>query len=288
VIKILSTVLALAVAIAITFDLIHNWDNLSLVDKILGVLAVVVEFLTVALEVVSLGVDIGLWALSATLSAALPVIGTVLAVIGVVLMLLGLLFGLFGNDAPKDPVQAYIEDTGRSLIAGFGDAPDTQLTYSVSPLSATAGSVTSFTIEGANNSSSDITLSGITISLLSGDSDSCLFSDKEDKIVLVDDNDPDKTKPRHVFVTPSSNVGGSLPFRSRLEADTRTYYQYDLQVGGPKKEREGMLQALVLKPAERFKAVWTSTVRSGQTSRVDVVERVKSDMFHAQLSITRG
>jgi hypothetical protein len=287
VIKILSTVLGLGVAIAMTFDLIHNWDNMTLMDKILGVLAVVVEFLTVALEIVSVGVEIGLWTVGATLTAAIPVIGQVLAVIGVVIMLIGFLFGLFNNDPPPDPVKTYIEGTGRSLISGFSDAPEPQLSYNVFPPSASPGNVTTFTIEGTNNSSSYVTITSITVSVLSGDSDSCLFSDLKDQIVLVDDKDPNKTSALHVYVTPSSNVGGSLPFPSRLESDVHTYYQYDLKVGGTKKESEGMLQALVLKPAERFQAVWTSTVRSGKTSRVDVVERVKTDMFHAQLSITR-
>ncbi|KAH9872936.1 hypothetical protein J1614_005331 [Plenodomus biglobosus] len=287
-IKILSVVLGLGVAIAMTFDLIHNWDNMTLMDKILGVLAVVVEFLSVALEILSVGIQIGLWTVGATLSAAIPVIGVVLAVIGVVIMLIGLLFGVFNKpDPPPDPVETYIEGTGRSLISGFSDAPDSQLSYSVSPTSGSPGKVTSFIIDGVNNSSSDVTITSITISMLSGDSDACLFSDVEDKIVLVSDNDPDKTSNRHVYVTPSSNVGGSLPFRTRLESDIRTYYQYDLQVGGTKKESEGLLQALVLKPAERFKAVWTSTVRSGKTCQLDVVERVKTDMFHAELLITR-
>ncbi|USP82253.1 hypothetical protein yc1106_09527 [Curvularia clavata] len=222
----------------------------------------------------------------ATLSAALPVIGAVLAVIGVVIMLVGFLSGLLSNDPPSDPVKTYIESTGRSLISSFSNAPDSQLTYIVSPSSAIPGNVISFIIEGANNSSSDVTITSITISMLSGDSDSCLFSEIED-YALAGDNDPGKANSRHVYVTLSSNVGGSLPFRTRLESDVRTYYQYNLQVGGTKNESEGMLHALVLKPAERFKAVWISTVRSGKTGRVDVVERVKTDMFHAQLSITR-
>ncbi|RAL06089.1 uncharacterized protein BO80DRAFT_469966, partial [Aspergillus ibericus CBS 121593] len=285
VLKILSAALGLGIAIAMTFSLVHDWDNLSTFDKVMGVLAVVVQFLTVALDIADVGISTGLWTVSATLAAAIPVAGWVLIILGVLLTVISFLVHLFGGGAPPDPVEKYIDHTGKPLIDGFTEAPDPRLDYSVSPSRLTPGRTTQLTVIGTNNTSQDVSLAGVSVSLYSGDDDSCVFSDTEN-FVLVDEDDPDSSQPDHVYISPSSVAIGSLPFRTTLQADSRVYYQYDLQVGGPRQEKQRMLQQLVLKPAARFSAVWTATVSTqGSDVKVDVVEKTSDDMSHALLSV---
>ena len=91
----------------------------------------------------------------------------------------------------------------------------------------------------------------------------------------------------HIYVTPNQYVNGNLPLRTALEDISSTYYQYDLQVGGLKKEKESALQPLIVGAFERFRAVFTATVNSKGYSRIDVVEKKGNDRSHAQLMLTR-
>ncbi|KAI0480015.1 hypothetical protein F4859DRAFT_530101 [Xylaria cf. heliscus] len=285
--KVLTTALGLGIAIAMTFSLVHDWDSLSLPDKIINTLALVVQVLTVALDVIDLGSELGFWAVGATLSAALPVVGVVLVVVGVILAIVSLLIHLFSHeDPPEDPVQTYIDNTGKPLIAGLDDAPDTQLAYSVSPSEPSSGDVVSISIEAQNNTGEEVALASVTITVLSGGTESCLFSDKT-KLELVDDDDPNNTDAGHIFVTPNQYVDGYLPLRTALEETSSTYYQYDLQVGGPKKENVCVLQPLILGAFERFSAVFTATVNSKGYSKIDVVEKKGTDRSHARFMLTR-
>ena len=267
--KVFTTALGLGIAIAMTFSLVHDWDSLSLPDKIINTLSLVVQVLTVAL------------------SAALPVVGVVLVVVGVILAIVSLLIHLFVHeDPPPDPVETYIDNTGKPVIDQFGDAPDPQLAYSVSPLKPSSGDVVSITIEGQNKTGTEVSLASLTITVLSGGAGSCLFSDKT-KIELVGDDDPSKTNAGHMFVTPNEKVGANLPMRTALEEISSTYYQYDLQVGGPKKEKESALQPLILGALQRFSAVVTATVNSKGESKIDVVEKKGNDRSQAQFMLTR-
>ncbi|KAI0886716.1 uncharacterized protein GGS22DRAFT_116844 [Annulohypoxylon maeteangense] len=285
--KVFSAALGIGISIAMTFSLVHDWDSLSLPDKIINTLSVVVQVLSVTLELVDLGAEIGFWAVSATLSAALPVVGVVLVVVGVILTLVSLLIHLFGNsDPPDDPVQTYIKKTGKPVIDQFDDARDPQLKYSVSPTQPSAGNVVSITVSAANNTSSEVTLTGLELTILGGKIDSCLFTDNEN-LELVNDNDANKTDAGHVYVTPSQYVNGKLPVRTALESTNSTYYQYNLQVGGPKKGKESLLQRLVLGAYQSFSAVLTATVNSKGSSKIDVVEKFGSDRSHVALSLTR-
>lgn len=226
--KVFTVALGLGIAIAMTFSLVHDWDSLSLPDKIINTLSLVIQVLTVALDVIDLGAELGFWAVGATLSAALPVIGVVLVVVGVILAIVSLLIHLFSHeDPPEDPVQTYIDNTGKPVIAQFGDAPDPQLVYSVSPTEPSSGDVVSITVEAQKNTGIEVTLASLTITVLSGGAESCLFSDKT-KIELVEDDDPSKADAGHIYVTPNQYVNGNLPLRTALEDISSTYYQYDL------------------------------------------------------------
>lgn len=282
--NVLSIALGLAIAIVMTFSLVHDWDNMSTADKVINVLSLVVQVLSVTLEITDLGIEAGLWAVSATMAAALPVIGAVLAVLGIILALVSLLVSLFGG-GEKDPIEDYIDGTGGQVIDSFDNAPAPRLDYSVSPADLPSGNVSSVTITGTNQGSEDVSLAGVTISILSGDDKSCLFSDTE-KIVLVEDQTTAKDR---VYVAPKGEAAGDLPFRTALDADGKYYYRYALGVGGPKKENESLLQQLVIKPAARFSATWSATANMtgrGQTAKVDVVEKTRSDMAHALLKVS--
>ncbi|PWY96530.1 hypothetical protein BO94DRAFT_570823 [Aspergillus sclerotioniger CBS 115572] len=286
VLKILSAALGLGIAVAMTFNLVHDWDNLSTFDKVMGVLSVVVQFLTVALDIADVGISTGLWAVSATLAAAIPVAGWVLIILGVLLTVISFLVHLFGGGAPPDPVEKYIDNTGKPLLAGFTEAADPLLNYSLTPSRLTPGRTTQLTVIGTNNTDKAVSLAGVSVSLYTGDDDSCVFSDTKN-FVLVDEDDPNSSQPDHVYVSPQDVAAGSLPFRTTLQADSRTYYRYELQVGGSRQETRSMLQQLVLKPAARFSAVWTGTVSTqGSDVKVDVVEKTSGDMSHALLSVS--
>ena len=237
---------------------------------------------TYGLGMHNLGAELGL-----TLSAALPVIGVVLVVVEVILAIVSLLIHLFSHeDPPEDPVQTYIDNTGKPVIAQFGDAPDPQLVYSVSPTEPSSGDVVSITVEAQNNTGNEVTLASLTITVLSGGTEPCLFSDKT-KIELVGDDDPSKADAGHIYVMPNQYVNGNLPLRTALEDISPTYHQYDLQVGGLKKEKESALHPLILGAFERFRAVFTATVNSKGHSKIDVVEKKGNDRSHAQLMLTR-
>lgn len=282
--NVLSIALGLAIAILMTFSLVHDWDSMSTIDKVFNVLSLVVQVLSVALEITDLGIDAGFWAVSATMAAALPVIGAVLAILGIILALVSLLVSLFGG-GESDPIKDYIDGTGSRVIDSFDNAPDPRLNYSVSPARLPSGNVSSVTITGTNTGSDEVSLAGVTISILSGDDESCLFSDTE-KIVLVEDPTTEKDR---VYVSPKDDAAGDLPFRTVLDADGRNYYSYALGVGGRKKENESLLEQLVLKPKSLFSATWSATANikgRGKTAKVDVVEKTRSDMAHALLRVS--
>ena len=282
--NVLSIALGLAIAVLMTFSLVYDWDSMSTIDKVFNVLSLVVQVLSVALEITDLGIEAGFWAVSATMAAALPVIGAVLAILGIILAIVSLLVSLFGG-GDSDPIEDYIDGTGGQVIDSFDDAPDPRLDYTVSPDRLSSGSVSSVTITGTNRGTEDVSLAGVTISILRGDDESCLFSDT-DKIVLVEDPTTEKDR---VYVSPNDNAAGDLPFRTAFDVDERYYYRYDLGVGGKKKENESLLQQLVVKPKALFSATWSATANingRGKTAKVDVVEKTRSDMAHALLRVS--
>jgi hypothetical protein len=288
----LNVALGIGVAVAMTFTLAREWDQLTTAGKIINTLAVITQVLTVLLDIVELGAAVGAWVVTGTLSMALPIIGAVLAVIGVVLMILGFFVNLYKTDPPPDPVEEYIDDIGKPLIGQFNDAPEPQLTYTISHENVTPGQLTSIEIVAENKTSEDVSLTNTRISLLSGNDDTCLFA-ADDKIALVEDTDPNKDTENHTYVTPSKVTDANLPRPSKL-GTTSVYYQYDLRLAGPEKDGENALQALVLKPAEKIRSVWKARInRKGEdddhtSSRVDIVELFKNDKSHVQFTLVRG
>ncbi|KAB8291299.1 hypothetical protein EYC80_009985 [Monilinia laxa] len=294
--RMLNAILGIGLVIAMSFSLATDWNSLSDTGKVLGVLNIIVQGLTVLLDVIDVGVEMGLWAVTGTLSVALPILGAVLAVIGVILMVVQLFINLFvKTQEPPDPISDFIDDVAHSLISTFDDSPKSQLNYSVSTSDAHAGEVSTITITGKNESSSDVTISYTAITLYSGDDDVCLFrngADDTDSIVLALDNDPNKNANGHTFVTPSSITTAQLPTPSRL-GNTSAYYEYDLRAAGPPKETSKSLSYLILKAGESFQSIWTAKInnkgdtKERSTSWIEVIEAGLKDTCQSQFVLQR-
>ncbi|KAI1298340.1 hypothetical protein F5Y03DRAFT_409408, partial [Xylaria venustula] len=289
ILKGLNIALGIGVAAAMTFTLVREWGNLTTAGKIINTLMVITQVLTVILDIASF---VGEFVATAAFSVVLPIIGAVLAVVGIILMFVGLFVNLYKSDPPEDPVETYINDTGKPLLALFNDAPDPQLDYTISHTYVTPGEVTSIEITGQNNSGKEVSLTNTRISLLSGGDDTCLFA-ADDKIILVSDSDQGKDTENHTYVAPDETTDANLQPPSKL-GTTSTYYQYDLRLAGPKKAGEDALQALVLKPAEKIRSVWKARINKkgpdsdNTSSKVSVVEFFQNDKSHVEFTLVRG
>ncbi|KAG4032306.1 hypothetical protein MFRU_007g02140 [Monilinia fructicola] len=294
--RMLNAILGIGLVVAMSFSLATDWSSLSDPGKVLGVLNIIVQGLTVLLDVIDAGVEMGLWAVTGTLSVALPILGAVLAVIGVILMVVQLFINLFVKaQEPPDPISDFIDDVAHSLISTFDIAPRSQLNYSVSTSSVNAGKVSTITITGKNESSSDVTISYTAITLYSGDDDVCLFrngADGTDSIALALDNDPNKNDNGHTFVTPRSITTAQLPIPSRL-GNTSAYYEYDLRAAGPPKDTSKSLGYLILKAGESFQSIWTAKInnkgdtKERSTSWIEIIEAGLKDSCQSQFVLQR-
>ncbi|KAI1762240.1 hypothetical protein GGR53DRAFT_532802 [Hypoxylon sp. FL1150] len=291
--KVFNVILGIGLVVAMSFSLAGEWDSMNDVGKVLGVLNIVVQGLTVLLDIVDLGVEVGLFVVTGTMSVALPILGAVLAVVGIILMLVQFFIGLFvAKQDPPDPIQDFINDVGLNLINTFDNAPEPQLSYSLSQNTVTGDNVAALHIEGVNKSSKEVTLSHTTITLYSGNDDVCLFANRSNTIKLVPESDGNRDQPSYTYVTPSSLSAGQLPTPARL-GTTSEYYEYDLQVAGPQNDALTSLKNLVLKPNEKFQSVWTAVVNSRRddseksTSWIEVVEAGLVDKCQMQFMLRR-
>ncbi|KAI1435344.1 hypothetical protein GGR50DRAFT_687065 [Xylaria sp. CBS 124048] len=293
ILKVLNVILGIGLVMAMSFSLAHDWSSMNDTGKALGVLNIVVQGLTVLLDIIDLGEAVGLYAVTGTMSVALPILGAVLAVIGIVLMVVQFFISLFvARQEPPDPIQDFVDDVGHALIKNFDEAPDPQLQYSISQTQVQGGDTPVFQIEGVNNSSEDVTLSHVTITLYSGDDDVCLFAETTDVIQLVKESDQNHDSVGYTYVTPSSVAAAQLPYPAKL-GNTSNYYEYDLQVAGPPMEAATGLQALVLKQSDKFQSVWTAVINmpgddaEKSTSWVEVVEVGLNDKTQQQFMLKR-
>ncbi|EKV12208.1 Eukaryotic aspartyl protease family protein [Penicillium digitatum] len=291
--RILNIILGIGLVVAMSFSLANDWNSMSDTGKVLGVLNAIVQGLTVLLDIIDFAAEAGVIAVTGTMSVALPILGAVLAVIGIVLMLVQLFINLFvARQPPPDPIQEFIDKVGHALIKTFDQAPEPKLTYSISSTSVSADSVNTLTIEGVNETKSDVTLSRTTITLYSGDDDVCLFRNGADYIQLVPDDDPNRETSGHTYVAPQKITAGQLPTPAKL-GTTSNYYQYNLQAAGPPKENSTNLTSLILKHGEKLKSVWTAVAnkigddKEKSTSWIEVIEAGLKDKTQHQFKITR-
>lgn len=230
-------------------------------------------------------VDTGLIVASGTLTAALPVIGAVLAVVGIILMIVGLFIGSVQAKPPPDPIQDFIDDTGRSLLSDWDKEPDPTLNYEISQSTVTSGSTVSLTITGKNNTAEDVNLTNAQISLMTGSDEVCLFTDES--MALVEETDPDKDKEGHIYVVPDERVDGNI-LTDTLGTGGDTYKALYLTVAGDKKDKENALHWLILKPGQDFKAVWTGIVNKAGNSYIELKEKSLGDKITVQFPLVRS
>ncbi|KAF7596915.1 hypothetical protein BBP40_011960 [Aspergillus hancockii] len=276
--------LGLGAAIAMAFSLINDWGSMSTVDKVINTLALVVTTLTVVLDLVDFGATVGLFAVT-----TIPVLGQVLAAIGIILAIISFFIHLFSppQPPPPDPIATFIDKKGKPLISSFDDCQDPQLSYDINTESVSPGLTASIAVTAYNSTGNDISMTNITVKILTGDNGNCLFSDA-DELILVPDNDPNKDRPGHVYITPASNGDGTLPRSDRIGTD-HYYHQQNLKVAGSKEANDNALGKFILKAGQSIKAVWTATVyREKGSSLINVVENWGKDKSHWEVRVHRG
>lgn len=271
----LDAIIGVGLVIAMSFSLAHDWNSMSDLGKVLGLLNTVVQALVVLLDIIDAGVAVGLWAVTGTMSVALPLLGAVLTVIGVVIMPVQLFINLFAkNQELPDPIGEFIRDRAHGLISGFDNAPTPQLRYSTPKLELAAGQVASIKITGTNESSTDGTVSHTDITIYSGDDEVSIFrsnaNDQKGNIKLASDVDPPRVEDGHIYVTPKENAVARLLELSRL-GNTSKYFEYNLKTAGLTKTKSQALGNLVLKLGAKFESVWTGMInKKGEASETSV------------------
>ncbi|OJI87346.1 hypothetical protein ASPTUDRAFT_116731 [Aspergillus tubingensis CBS 134.48] len=282
-IKILNAFLGIGLVIAMTFSLVQDWDKLTTGGKIINTIALLSQTLTVVLDIVEVGSSIGLYTVTGVFATALPILGAVLAVLGVVMMLINLFANLFGGSPPPDPVQVFIDHVAKGLVGGFENAPPPKLDYTIPSVTYESGKVTGITIKGENTTADEISIPNARIIVTSGSDDVCLFSTNE--FELVEDTDTDKDSDGHLYVTPNRKAEGTLS--SSVLGDETEYHEYDLVVGGNKKDTENSLHKLILQAKESFTAVWTGKINKSGRSTVEIIEKSDLDKCHVQYTVLR-
>ncbi|RAK93737.1 hypothetical protein BO79DRAFT_284299 [Aspergillus costaricaensis CBS 115574] len=282
-VKILNAFLGIGLVIAMTFSLVQDWDKLTTGGKIINMIALLSQTLTVVLDIVEVGSSIGLYTVTGVFATALPILGAVLAVLGVVMMLINLFVNLFGGSPPPDPVQEFIDHVAKDLVGGFEKAPPPKLDYTIPSVTYESGKVTGITIKGENTTADEISIPNARIIVTSGSDDVCLFSTNE--FELVEDTDTDKDSDGHLYVTPNRKAEGTLS--SSVLGDETEYHEYDLVVGGNKKDTENSLHKLILQAKESFTAVWTGKINKSGRSTVEIIEKSDLDKCHVQYTVLR-
>lgn len=263
--------------------MVQDWDKLTTGGKIINTIALLSQTLTVVLDIVEVGSSIGLYTVTGVFATALPILGAVLAVLGIVMMLINLFVNLFGGSPPPDPVQEFIDHVAKGLVGGFEKAPPPKLDYTIPSVTYESGKVTGITIKGENTTGDEISIPNARIIVTSGSDDVCLFSTNE--FELVEDTDSDKDSDGHLYVTPNSKAEGTLS--SSVLGDETEYHEYDLVVGGNKKDTENSLHKLILQAKESFTAVWTGKINKSGRSLVEIIEKSDLDKCHVQYTVLR-
>ncbi|GKZ49349.1 hypothetical protein AbraIFM66951_001754 [Aspergillus brasiliensis] len=282
-VKILNAFLGIGLVVAMTFSLVQDWDKLTTGGKIINTIALLSQTLTVILDIVEVGSSIGLYTVTGVFATVLPVLGAVLAVLGVVMMLINLFINLFGGSPPPDPVQEFIDHVAKGLVGGFENAPPPKLKYTIPSVIYQSGKVTGITIKGENTTSDEISIPNARIIVTSGSDDVCLFSTND--FELVEDTDTNKDSEGHLYVTPDSKAEGTLS--SSVLGEETEYHEFDLVVGGNKKDTENSLHKLILQAKESFTAVWTGKINKSGRSVLEVIEKSDLDKCHVQYTLTR-
>ncbi|TFK57800.1 hypothetical protein BDN72DRAFT_866479, partial [Pluteus cervinus] len=187
------------------------------------------------------------------------------------------------KDLPKTPVETFIDNTARPLIAGLTAPPPLSLTYTV-PANLPAGSTAGFSITAKNNTAAAVTLTRSTLTLEVGNDDNALFSGPTTSWTV--DSAFNTTKPLNIAGT----VGASPPTISAAqitENDVNTgLNSYDVAVVGP--AINGTSAPLVVEVGASVSISWLGTISQAGSTTMQIVETlVNGDKCRLLLVINR-
>ncbi|KPM46112.1 hypothetical protein AK830_g409 [Neonectria ditissima] len=274
-----SIVVGLAIGFAMTFSLVQEWDRLTNAGKVINTLSVIVQILSVVVEVADLLLTTGLVA-CATLSVALPVIGAVLAVLGIVLMIVSLFIDMYKTEPQPNPVGDFVRDVARSMIKPWNDPPPSKLTYSLNTTAVGASSTATVTITG-KNTGQDVSLAYTQMSVWTGQSDECLFSEEAFHLP----NDAEK-KGGTTTLAPSDLAKPTLKPTLLGEKPNR-YWAYNVWASGAKSAGNKM-GSLTVPSGKEFQCSFLGKVNRAGKSIIEIVETtIEGGKAHTVLDIKR-
>ncbi|KAK2605937.1 hypothetical protein QQS21_003663 [Conoideocrella luteorostrata] len=275
----LNIVLGFAVAAAMTYSLIEEWDKLTDVGKVINTLSVIVQILAVVVDVLDLAVATGL-IVSATLSVAIPIIGAVLALVGIGLMIVSLFVDMYATEPATSPVDDFISNVVGTLTADWADPPDPKLSYYYSKKggSSEAGTVT---VSGENKTSETVAVLYSQMSVYVGHTDTCLFSD--DSFHLS--TDKEAKDGGAVSIAPENLIRPTLVSSLMQEKEPNKYWVYNLSLKGKSDEKTNPMGSIILEKGKKLSAAWAGKLKS--KSKIDIIEVfTNGDKAHKVLEVT--
>lgn len=275
-----SIVVGLAISAAMTYSLVQEWGKLTDAGKVINTLSVIVQILSVIVEVADLALASGLIA-CATLSVAIPVIGAVLAVMGIILMIVSVFVDMYKTEPQPDPVGDFVRNIARPVIKPWNDPPPSKLTYQLSAIEVSASSVATVTITG-KNTGKDMSLAYAQMSVWTGQSDECLFS--EEAFYLP--NSPDKKNGGTATLVPSDLAKPTLKPTLLGEKPNR-YWIYNMWASGAQRE-DNKMGSLTVPSGKEFQCSFLGKVNKTGKSIIDIVETtIDGGKAHTALNIRR-
>ena len=270
-IRSLNIILGFAVAAAMTYSLVTEWDKLTDVGKVINTLAVIVDVLDL---VVASGLIV-----SATLSVAIPILGAVLALVGIGLMIAMAFVDMYATVPPPDPVGKFIDQVVGPLTRNWQKSPEPQLSYAYSKRggSKEAGTVT---ISGENKTSETVAVLYSQMSVYAGQGDKCLFSDESFHL----STDKEAKGGGTVSIAPVDLIRPTLAPTLMQEQKPGKYWVHNLSLKGKPDEKTNPMGSIFLKKGKKFSAAWTGKLKS--KSKVDIIEVfTNGDKAHKVLEI---
>ncbi|KAJ3529746.1 hypothetical protein NM208_g9620 [Fusarium decemcellulare] len=261
-IRVLNIVLGFAVAAAMTYSLIEEWDKLSDVGKVINTLSVIVQILAVIVDVLDLALATGL-IVSATPERSDPHRRR----------------GACSQPAPS-PVDDFINQVVGPLTKDWAEAPEPKLSYDYSKKGG-SGEDGSVTVSGENKTSETVAVLYSQMSVYAGHTDRCLFSD--DSFHLS--TDKEAKDGGTVSIAPDDFIRPKLAPTLLQEKKPDKYWVHSLSLKGKSDKKTNPMGSIILEKGKKFSAAWTGKLRS--KSKIDIIEVfTNGDKAHKVLEVT--
>ncbi|UNI18784.1 hypothetical protein JDV02_005034 [Purpureocillium takamizusanense] len=278
-IRALNIVLGFAVAAAMTYSLIEEWDKLTDVGKVISTLSVIVQILAVVVDVLDLVIATGL-VVSATLSVAIPIVGAVLALIGIGLMIVSMFVDMYATQPAPSPVDDFINKVIGPLTEHWPNPPGAQLSYEYSKTRGSNESGT-VTVSGENKTNETVAILCSQMSVYAGHNDKCLFSD--DSFHLS--TDKEAKEGGTVSTAPENLVFPTLAPTLLQEKRPEKFWVHNLSLKGVLDEKTNPMSSIKLEKGKKLSAAWTGKLKAKST--IDIIEVfTNGDKAHRILQVT--